>query len=123
MDGVFVAHPAWCDRSNCSVTRASHGTHFSARLVLEPHPRNRIRASVRITEGRPVPGYPESGGVAVELMMTFPCFDSEVEDDEYYVVLPGERAYALGRMLVSAGRQASAWTVPAGAQVLESPHN
>jgi hypothetical protein len=76
--------------------------------MLEPDPLNRIRASVRITEGRPVQGYPESGGVAVELMVTFPCFDTDVEDGEYYVVLPAERAYALGRMLVSAGRQASA---------------
>ncbi len=105
MENLHAEHPSWCDRASCSVTAASRDTHFSTTLTMEPDPPNKLRATVRITKGRPVRDYPDSGGVAVELMMTFPCFDQEIEDEEYYVVLRGEHAYALGRMLMSAGRQ------------------
>jgi hypothetical protein len=78
-----------------------------AETRLEPGPRSTVRATVRLVEGGPVLDYPYSGTVAVELMLAFPCGDPEAGDEEYYVVLPGDRANALGRMLVSAGRQAA----------------
>lgn len=107
LDGP-VEHPSWCDRTACSVTESGWGTHVSPRLTMEPDELSGMSASVRVTAGMPLQGYPNSGGAAVELMVAYPCFDPEIEDEDHYVVLRGERAYALGRMLVSAGRQAVA---------------
>jgi hypothetical protein len=104
---MFVDHPSWCDRAECTVTRSGQGTHAWPVARLEPDPVSGVRASVRMVEGVSVPGYPESGVVAVELMLAFPCFDPQVGDEDYFV-LRGDRACALGRMLISAGRLANA---------------
>ena len=73
----------------------------------EPDPLSDLQATVRIIKGKPSRGLPHSGHPMVELMLAFPCYDDEVEDEKCEVVLRGERAVALGRMLISAGREAT----------------
>ena len=103
---AIVEHPSWCDRVGCYVSEDQMGTHLSPLIRLEPDPLSELEATVRITKGTKFPGWPHSGQPMVELMLAFPCYDDEVEDEKCEVVLRGERAVALGRMLISAGREA-----------------
>jgi hypothetical protein len=99
MTDVTIEHPAWCVRTECTTTATGSGTHFSPTATLEPDPLGRVRATVRMTQSE--------ASDLVELMLTYPLGDPENDDTEEYIyVLTGDRAHALGRMLVSAGRQA-----------------
>jgi hypothetical protein len=104
---AIVEHPSWCDRVGCEVSEDQTGTHLSPLIRLEPDPLSELQATVRITKSRKSPGRPHSGHPLVELMLAFPCYDDEVEDEKCEIVLRGERAVALGRMLISAGREAT----------------
>lgn len=98
-------HPSWCDRVDCVVTDDQPGTHRSPLITLDPDSFGKVRATVRIIAGIHCPGYQHSGAHLVEIMFAYPC--GEAADEESHLVLRGERATALGHMLISAGREAT----------------
>jgi hypothetical protein len=100
-----VEHPSWCDRTHCTAT-AKSGFHWSRLVVLDPDPRTDLGVTVQLGQGTPVPDWPESGIPLIDLTVRLPAFDASDEAEEYTLVLRGDRAVALGRMLVSAGREA-----------------
>jgi hypothetical protein len=76
---------------------------LSRPVSLDPDGSPFFSAAVRLIQGIPVEGYPDSGIVLVELTFNLPTYDEEVPEEEFCVVLRGEHAWRLGRMLVSAG--------------------
>jgi hypothetical protein len=103
-----VNHPSWCDRAGCTVTDPDRpGFHVSRPMVLDPDPRTDVTATVRVCQGSPLLGCPERA-VFVDLTVTFPAVDTTDTDLDYSLIMDGERAVVLGRMLVTAGRIAPA---------------
>src|SRR2546423_8718129 len=103
MDGA-VNHPSWCDRAGCTVTDPDRpGFHVSRPMVLDPDPRTDVTATVRVCQGSPLLGSPERA-MFVDLTVTFPAVDATDSDVDYSLIMTGERAMNLGRMLVTAGR-------------------
>jgi hypothetical protein len=102
---AIVEHPSWCDRIRCTAT-ASSGFHWSRPAALDPDPRTKLGVTVQLGQGTPVPDWPDSGVPLVDLTVQLPGFDATDTADEYTLVLRGVHAVALGRMLISAGREA-----------------
>jgi hypothetical protein len=102
-----VNHPSWCDRAGCTVTDPDRpGFHVSRSMVLDPDPRTDVTAIVRVCQGSPLPGCTERA-VFVDLTVTFAAVDATDTDLDYSLIMDGERAVVLGRMLVTAGRIAA----------------
>jgi hypothetical protein len=72
-------------------------------MALDADPRTDLGVTVQVGQGAPIPGFPDSGTPLVDVTVAMPASE-ETDTTEYTLVLRGERAIALGRMLVSAGR-------------------
>lgn len=104
---LTTVHPAWCAAADCPVTPAGRaGTHRSRPVILDPDELTFLAAEVRLLQPTPVPWYPLSGSVLVELTINLPTYDPSTPEEEFVVTLRGSHAQALGRMLLSAGRAA-----------------
>jgi hypothetical protein len=105
---LTIQHPSWCDRDRCTVTdHTRSGFHRSRPASLDPDPRTDVGVTVQLGRGTLVPGYPDSGTILVDVTVYLPAFDPTDTDERHTLILSGERAVALGRMLVSAGREAA----------------
>jgi hypothetical protein len=101
-----MPHPSWCDRTRCLAT-ADAGFHWGRPVVLDPDPRTDLGVTVQLGQGTPMPDWPGSGVTLVDLTVCLPAFDPTDSPSEYTLVSAGDRAVGLGRMLISAGREAS----------------
>jgi hypothetical protein len=81
-------------------------------MVLDPDPRTNVTATVQVCQGSPLLGSPERA-MFVDLTVTFPAVDVTDTDVDYSLIVDGERAMLLGRMLVTAGRIAADGDGPA----------
>jgi hypothetical protein len=90
-------------------------------MVLDPDPRTDVSATVRVCQGSPLVGLPERA-VFVDLTVVFPAVDATDTDIDYSLVMDGERAAVLGRMLVTAGRIAVGRNPLAGQDKLNAWH-
>ncbi len=107
VNDLAAAHPSWCDRVDCAAVRpGERGSHAAKASVLEPDRYEAIGARVRVVQDTPVRDYPYSDLVLVELRLDFVTYEDGAEEP-VIVVLRGDRARALGRLLVSAGRKAT----------------
>jgi hypothetical protein len=99
-----IEHPSWCDRRYCTATgQGEPGRHWSRPYVLGPEASTDVGVTVRISQGAEAAG--QTGQAAlIDLTMHLPAVDPDDTDDERSLVMRGERAVALGRMLLSAGR-------------------
>jgi hypothetical protein len=104
--GVSVEHPSWCYRKLCSVrTPNGSGYHRSRLAVLDPDPRTELGVTVQLALGTPIPGYPESGSLLVDLTLYQVALDKTDVPQECTLTLPANRAAALGYLLFKAGRE------------------
>ncbi len=103
--GASVEHPVWCDRASCRIDDS--GYHMSYPMVLAPVSGDDASATVRLEQGPSVSGYEGSGQVLVELVILLSPFDPTDTGEEHVLALSGDRARALGRLLLSAGQAAT----------------
>lgn len=106
----YVEHPSWCDRADCSVTDDpgdDTGFHMSSPMVVGPDPGTNVGAEVRLTQLNPAPGLLHEGIVLVDLTLRQPVSDPRDTEEDLIVVLSGGLAANLGRLLITAGREAT----------------
>jgi len=99
-----VRHPSWCERNRC--TAGGSGYHWSRLAVLDPDPGTDVGVTVQLGQGTALPDHPDSGAVLVDLTVHLGVLEPSDRAREYTLVLRPQRAVALGRMLVAAGREA-----------------
>jgi len=99
--GNAATHPGWCDRALCEGTE--HAWHYSRPMVLgEP---GGVGTTVRNVQSAPKDDDSGSGVPMVEITFVMPRFDeTDTDENEYTIVLTGERALAFGHQITSAAR-------------------
>ena len=102
-----IEHPSWCDPNACTMAESISRHHVSAPLELDTDPVKAISVAIRITQTQPNLTEPCYDRPAVEFAFRYPRWDPEAEDKEYCLPFTGEQAHALGRLLTTAGREAS----------------
>jgi len=73
--------------------------------ILDPDPRTDLGVTVQLGQGTPIPGYRDSGTLLVDLTVHPGVLDPTDSGEEYTLILPADRASALGHLLVAAGRE------------------
>jgi hypothetical protein len=76
-------------------------------MELDTDPVKAVSVAIRITQVQPDPTAPGYDRPAVEFAFRYPRWDPEAEDKEYCLPFTGEQAHTLGRLLTTAGREAS----------------
>jgi hypothetical protein len=104
---VPVDHPSWCNRRLCTVgVDPRSGFHLSRLAILDPDPGTDLGVTIQIGQGTPISGYAKSDLILVDLTVYQQALDDTDTAEEYTLTLAAQRAEILGRMLVSAGREA-----------------
>ena len=95
-----MQHPAWCDRAECTASEGT-GYHWSRRVALDPELGTDVSATLQICQGA------RSAAVLVDLTAHLPGLDPADDGEECTLLMGGERAIALGRMLLAVGHAAT----------------
>lgn len=102
-----IEHPSWCDRTECSVTAdGESGSHLSRPLAIGT-PQEPYVITAQLYQGVSIPGYPRSAVTLVVVDFSLPGYGKGWPAINVGVVLDGERAVQLSRILSSLGREAT----------------
>jgi hypothetical protein len=111
-DIAVTDHPSWCSRPECQVADPGGGAHRS-RPVPVRCGRTDLAITVQVLQFEPVDGFPDSGRPFVNLTAGLPDYGPDHPAEEYLLCFGGEEAQTVGRVLLTAGRQASSARVGA----------
>jgi hypothetical protein len=105
-DTVPVTHPSWCSPKHCTISARGARSHRSQQTRARSA-RTDLTVTTQLFQDLPIDSYPDSDIPLIDLTIRFPDYGSDHPSEDYSFCFDSELAQAVGRMLLTTGRQAA----------------